>query len=150
MQFNECIERKEGDTEYTAIKRKYTDAGYTLPELVFWNLAPRATGAPKPVRADQEGVSLLSGFSGSMMKYFLGEAAKEEDEDLAKAMSGDWEAIEADEGDEEMEVVNADGSTAAAKRLEKKEIGEKKRDDPITTVRKILGAESFKGVVVID
>lgn len=150
MQFSACTERKDGETEYAAIKRKYIDAGYTVPELIFWNLAPRAAGAPKPVQADQEGVSLLSGCSGSMMKYFLGEAAREEDEELAKEMDKDWEAVDAEDEDEGMTGEGEAAGDDAAELAKKGKGMPKKKDDPLTTVRKILAAESYKGVVVVD
>lgn len=155
MQFDECIERQEGDTEYAAIKRKFVTAGYTLPELVFWNLAPRSAGAPKPVRADQEGVSLLSGFSGAMMKYFLGQQAQQDDEEMATAMASDWEAVRAEDEEEEFELVDEEGdvsgtATTTTQPGARKRAKKGKKDDPLTMVKKVLEAESFKGVIVVD
>ncbi|BFI32429.1 hypothetical protein MPTK2_4g05880 [Marchantia polymorpha subsp. ruderalis] len=56
------------ETDYQAICRKYKDAGYTPPQIVFWNLRDsRST----PVLASQPGVALVSGFSKNLLKIFL-------------------------------------------------------------------------------
>jgi hypothetical protein len=48
----------------------YTEAGYTRPNIVFWNIQSR--GDNFPVRFDEEGTALVSGFSPSIMKSLLG------------------------------------------------------------------------------
>lgn len=161
MHFDRCTDFRTGGSEYAMIRRKFAVAGYTLPELIFWNLAGSTDiiGAPKPVRANQEGVSLLSGYSGNMMKYFLGDT-REEDESLIKAMGSGWEKVgEEEDSDEDMyedavENVkyNKEGLTGAARRLAEKRRSKEgaKRDSPLSMVRKILAADSFKGVVVVD
>jgi len=50
------------------INRKYTDAGYTRPQIVFWNLHAHDNC---PVKFDQLGTALVSGFSPSIMKAVL-------------------------------------------------------------------------------
>lgn len=65
MEFNQTDE----GTAFDAFSKKYKDAGYTLPKLVFWNLHARANNVP--VVFNQEGVALVSGFSPSLLKAVL-------------------------------------------------------------------------------
>ncbi|OCF56291.1 hypothetical protein L486_06232 [Kwoniella mangroviensis CBS 10435] len=138
MQFDAAAGKQYGETEHDVIKRKFEEAGYPLPELVYWNLAPRYDGAPKPIPSDVPGVSLFSGFSGALVKYFLGQA------DLDEDVTMDVEEEE-DEDDEDMVVVG--GRTKIG---EKEKKAEKKNDSPLDTVRKVTSAESFKDLKVID
>jgi hypothetical protein len=75
MQFNTATNGLLNETYYQTIKRQFDQAGYTIPQLIFWNLAAASGpgGTPKPVTAGQSGVSLMSGFSGAIMKYFIGQ-----------------------------------------------------------------------------
>ena len=66
MQFNQCI--KFDDSAMQMIKRKYKDAGYEMPQVVFWNLNAKDN---VPVKADTSGVALVSGFSPSILKAVL-------------------------------------------------------------------------------
>ncbi|EFX73537.1 hypothetical protein DAPPUDRAFT_325074 [Daphnia pulex] len=69
MEFDQCGGRKY-ETDYQFIKRKFEQAGYPLPSIVFWNL--RGDGKrSKPVTKDEKNVALVSGFSGQMLKTFL-------------------------------------------------------------------------------
>jgi hypothetical protein len=66
MQFNSCA--KFDNSAYEMISRKYEDAGYQIPNIVFWNLNAKDNA---PVKFDQKGVALVSGFSPSIMKSVL-------------------------------------------------------------------------------
>ena len=66
MQFNECI--SFDDSAYQMITRKYNDAGYTLPGVVFWNIKSHDNA---PVKFDTRGTALVSGFSPAIMKSVL-------------------------------------------------------------------------------
>ena len=66
MQFNECVEY--GDSAHQMIQRKYAAAGYTLPNVVFWNLNSYDN---VPVKFDKRGTALVSGFSPAVMKGVL-------------------------------------------------------------------------------
>lgn len=68
MEFDECG-GKEYETDYQLVKRKFEEAGYQLPAIVFWNL--RGGKRSKPVTKDEKNVALVSGFSGQMLKTFL-------------------------------------------------------------------------------
>ena len=57
-------------TNFEVIKRKFKRAGYKVPQLVFWNVQSRSDGNV-PVKFDDNGVALVSGFSPSIMKMIL-------------------------------------------------------------------------------
>ena len=67
MEFNYCA--KHDDSAMQMIERKYSEAGYTVPNIVFWNLNARAGNVP--VKHDKKGVALVSGFSPAIMKSIL-------------------------------------------------------------------------------
>jgi hypothetical protein len=52
------------------IKRKYAEAGYEVPLIVFWNLSSYGK-SNTPVRFDDKGVCHVSGFSPAIMKAVL-------------------------------------------------------------------------------
>ena len=54
---------------FDEIRRKYEEAGYKLPRLVFWNVNSR-TGTI-PVRENRLGVALVSGFSPNIAKMVM-------------------------------------------------------------------------------
>jgi hypothetical protein len=66
MQFNQCVRHDNSAMEM--IERKYVAAGYTVPQVVFWNLN---SSDNIPVAADKSGAALVSGFSPSIMKALL-------------------------------------------------------------------------------
>ncbi len=66
MQFNSCA--KLGETFMDMITAKYEQAGYKVPELVFWNLN---NSNNVPVTFDTNGTALVSGFSPALMKSVL-------------------------------------------------------------------------------
>lgn len=66
MQFNYCV--RNDDSAMQMIERKYSDAGYPVPKVVFWNLNASDN---VPVAFDKSGVALVSGFSPAVMKSVL-------------------------------------------------------------------------------
>ena len=65
MEFDYC-----GDmTNFTYIKKAFETYGYTLPQIVFWNVNGRAGNVP--VKMNQEGVALISGASPAIIKSVL-------------------------------------------------------------------------------
>lgn len=54
---------------FDVIAKKYTDAGYKIPRLVFWNVNSR-TGTI-PVKENDLGVALVSGFSVNIAKMVM-------------------------------------------------------------------------------
>lgn len=66
MQFDHCA--RFDDSAMQMIERKYMDAGYKMPKIIFWNLNDRGN---TPVEFNKQGVALVSGFSPSIMKSIL-------------------------------------------------------------------------------
>lgn len=66
MEFDSCSSK----TNYETIRNNYSIAGYQMPQLVFWNLNARQNN--NPVKFNQDGVALVSGFSPSTMTAILG------------------------------------------------------------------------------
>jgi hypothetical protein len=68
MQFNQAIS-DPSLTAHNMIREKYEEAGYTMPEIVFWNLQSRDRNVP--VRFDEAGTALISGFSPAILTSLL-------------------------------------------------------------------------------
>jgi hypothetical protein len=66
MQFDQCT--RYDDSAMEMIARKYTEAGYNVPNIVFWNLNAHDN---VPVKYDTRGAALVSGFSPSIVKAVL-------------------------------------------------------------------------------
>lgn len=65
MQFNSC---KPDVRALEMVRQDYRDAGYEVPAVVFWNLNAASN---VPVKFDDTGAALVSGFSPSIMKSVL-------------------------------------------------------------------------------
>ena len=57
-------------TAQQMIEKMYSDAGYTMPQIVYWNIQSRNGGVP--VAFDTQGTALISGFSPAIMTSLLG------------------------------------------------------------------------------
>jgi hypothetical protein len=66
------------ETTHSAIERAFTAAGYEVSQIVYWNLSQFET---VEVMAEQNGVALMSGFSPSILKIFMGEEEEHESAD---------------------------------------------------------------------
>jgi hypothetical protein len=69
MEFDAASDGEVSQTLFEGIKRKYNLSGYTLPRLVFWNVCGRTGGVP--VRQNEAGVALISGFSVNLIKMVM-------------------------------------------------------------------------------
>lgn len=73
MEFNGCAVASRGNRLdnrlFQMIAKRYADAGYKLPRLVFWNVNSR-TGAI-PIKENDLGVALVSGFSTNIVKMVM-------------------------------------------------------------------------------
>ena len=54
---------------FDLIKRRYSDAGYALPKLIFWNVNSRTKTIP--LIENELGVALVSGFSQNVLKMVM-------------------------------------------------------------------------------
>jgi hypothetical protein len=78
MEFNEATGgggwRNTGSdwnpTAQNMIEQMYEDAGYKMPQIVYWNIQSRNGGVP--VAFDKSGTALVSGFSPAIMTSLLG------------------------------------------------------------------------------
>jgi hypothetical protein len=68
MQFDQGVDRDESAMEM--IERKFKEAGYTVPQVVFWNL--NASYGNTPVKFDKKGTALVSGFSPAVAGGIMG------------------------------------------------------------------------------
>lgn len=68
MEFNDSSIKKA--TAQEMIETHYTNAGYKMPKIVYWNLASR-NASNKPVQFDKDGTALVSGFSPSLLTNLL-------------------------------------------------------------------------------
>jgi hypothetical protein len=118
------------ETNHDAIERVYAEAGYDVPEIVYWNLAGELQTVP--VEAERKGVALMSGFSPAMMKVFMGEVEEAEDKD---------EVLD----DEDMVMVDEQGEEI------KPEPARRKQEmTPLSVMMKAVGMASYKNLIVLD
>lgn len=61
MQFNTAV--RSNNSVFESARVAFENAGYIMPNVVFWNV----DGATTPVKADSNGVALVSGYSPSVM-----------------------------------------------------------------------------------
>lgn len=69
MQFDQA-DKTNFTTNYQKLQQMYTDCNYTVPHIVFWNVNGNTLDVP--TKSTQENVSLVSGFSVSILKSVLG------------------------------------------------------------------------------
>ncbi|GAB5357658.1 hypothetical protein AAMO2058_000393100 [Amorphochlora amoebiformis] len=94
MQFNSAVGCSY-KTLYQKAKDKYESKGYTIPQIVFWNL--RATKQSFPVDRDAVGCSLVSGFSSDILKQFMDGKVTTPYEMMIKTVQGYNVVIDSDE-----------------------------------------------------
>jgi hypothetical protein len=76
MEFNQAVGGGWGgrtswtDTAQEMIEKKYAEAGYTMPKIVYWNIQSRSD-SNKPVQFDKKGTALVSGFSPALLTSLL-------------------------------------------------------------------------------
>lgn len=69
MEFDRAVCCDGGDTLFETIRKRFAWYGYKLPKLVFWNVSSRTNVVP--VRENELGVSLVSGFSVNVCRMVL-------------------------------------------------------------------------------
>lgn len=68
MEFDRCT-NNYNDTVMEMINRKYKEAGYKRPSIIFWNIQSRNDNFP--CKFKEQGTALVSGFSPSILKSLL-------------------------------------------------------------------------------
>ena len=130
MQFDRAQNYKERwSTSFERVKMAYTKAGYEMPALIFWNLAHGTKGAP--VKVDEHGVSLVSGYSQGMMKVFL-DGGLFKDEVVEEVVVEDGEDRDGWGGE-------------VSVRVEKKV-----KKDPLAIVKKAISHPAYAMLKVVD
>jgi hypothetical protein len=70
MEFNEANEDNYDLTAQEMIGKMYSDVGYKIPKIVYWNINAR-NSKNKPVQFNTLDCALVSGFSPSLLKNIL-------------------------------------------------------------------------------
>jgi Domain of unknown function (DUF2828) len=127
MQFDQADQTGQNsgawETNHDAIARAYAEAGYDVPEIVYWNLAGELETVP--VEAERKGVALMSGFSPAMMKVFMGE-------DVLDDVLDD-DTVMVDEQGEEV-----------------KPVARKQEMTPLSIMKRALEMASYDKLIVMD
>ena len=70
MQFDSCDRNNKWNTTFQQAKNNFESAGYAFPNIICWNLRTSVTKS-LPVSQNEEGYSMLSGFSCELLKCLL-------------------------------------------------------------------------------
>lgn len=68
MEFDNCAKNRS-DSAFSMIQRMYSEAGYIMPQIIFWNVNGRLGNVP--TNAQTKNVGLVSGFSPAILKSIL-------------------------------------------------------------------------------
>jgi hypothetical protein len=74
MHFDQAVSSRNGQSlrAQDLAREKFELAGYSLPRIVYWNLNATLGGTGNvPVKFDEHGTALVSGFSPAIMKSIL-------------------------------------------------------------------------------
>ncbi|MDE5885944.1 MAG: DUF2828 family protein [Oscillospiraceae bacterium] len=69
MEFDGCVIGGNEQTLYTEMKKRYSEWGYTLPQVVFWNVNSRSSNMPVTMR--ENGTALISGFTPALFDMII-------------------------------------------------------------------------------
>jgi len=69
MEFNQGIRGNWDKSAQEIFKSKFSEAGYKIPKIVYWNIQSRNSNFP--VQFNKEGTCLVSGFSPSLLTSLL-------------------------------------------------------------------------------
>jgi len=72
MEFNPAYIGRNPVSAFALAQQMFSAAGYELPKIVWWNLnARQGASGNSPVKFDQNGTAMVSGFSPNIMKSIL-------------------------------------------------------------------------------
>lgn len=81
------------ETNFKVAQAEFEQHNYKLPKIVFWNLQGEGDDS-MPVTHNEQGVALVSGFSGQLLKLFMAGASELDKFDAFNVMK---EAIAAEQ-----------------------------------------------------
>jgi hypothetical protein len=88
MEFDSCTGRSHvNERLFETIERRYTEAGYKMPFLVFWNVNSRNT--QQPMSMDQRGFQMVSGCSPSIFTSLLSNTAVSAYDLMVEVLNGE-------------------------------------------------------------
>ena len=70
MQFDYCVTGGNNNVLFQAVRTLYRQYGYTLPEVIFWNVNSRSDAMP--VTRSETGAALVSGYSTAVFDMVMG------------------------------------------------------------------------------
>lgn len=70
MQFDRCVIGGNNDVLFSSMRKLYSQHGYKLPEIIFWNVNSRCDATP--VTRSETGAALVSGYSPSVFDMVMG------------------------------------------------------------------------------
>ena len=70
MEFDCATEDLFNPTAQEMINNMFLESGYQTPKIVYWNIQARSS-KNKPVKFDENGTSLVSGLSPTILKNIL-------------------------------------------------------------------------------
>ncbi|KAG0700975.1 hypothetical protein DFH29DRAFT_982902 [Suillus ampliporus] len=90
----DAADAADWETNHDVIEKAYKEAGYEMPQIVYWDLSTpqRHPDITSPVTGERRGVALLNGFSPSLLKVFMGKGVEDESEEV----EDEWEEVDKD------------------------------------------------------
>lgn len=70
MQFDYCVTGGNNNTLFHSMRKLYSQYGYELPEVIFWNVNSRCNAIP--VTRSETGAALVSGYSPAIFDMVMG------------------------------------------------------------------------------
>lgn len=70
MQFDSCVTGGNNDVLFHTMRKLYSQNGYELPEVIFWNVNSRCDAMP--VTRSETGAALVSGYSPAIFDMVIG------------------------------------------------------------------------------
>jgi hypothetical protein len=116
------VSASDWETNHDVVEKAYKEAGYEMPQIVYWDLSVGSRVTKEVESSTKKGVAMMNGFSPAMLKVFMGE----EDE------VAEWEKVD------------EDGETATVVENNEDEF------NPVNVMKKALMKTSFGGLVVVD